>query len=85
MPRLYFHLFSTAGFVADEEGREVPDLAKAREVAVNGIRSLVADDAKGGLLDLRGRIEICDVTRKVLAVVRFAEAVEALQAPSNEH
>jgi hypothetical protein len=82
MPRLYFHLFSSAGFVPDQEGKEVPDLPRAREIAVNGIRSILADDARGGLVDFRGRIEICDGTKEVLAVVRFAEAVKVvLEAP----
>ena len=76
MARLYFNLFNSVGFVPDEEGKELPDLAAARETAVDAIRSLVADDARQGLVDLRGRIEVCDAAKEVLLVVRFAEAAE---------
>ena len=85
MPRLYFNLFNSVGFVPDQEGKEVPNLAKAREIAVDGIRSILADDARGGLVDLRGRIEICDETRQVLVTVRFTEAVEFVSGCPDEH
>ncbi len=78
MPRLYFNLFEGVRIVPDEEGKEVPDIATARDIAVNAIRSIVADDANQGVVDLRGRIEICNEEKEVLAVLRFSEAVELL-------
>ena len=59
----------------------MPDLAAAREIAVNGIRSMLADDVKHGVVDLRGRIDICSETGDVLAVVGFSEAVDILVEP----
>lgn len=39
-------------------------------------RSIVGEDAKQGLIDLAGRIEIMSETGDLLDVIPFAEAVE---------
>ena len=76
MARFYLNMSNGIGFVRDEEGQELPDLDAAREAAIAGIRSILSDEAKQGLLDLRGTVEITDESGQVLMVVPFKEAVE---------
>jgi len=76
MPRFHFHLFNHIGVVRDDVGREMPDLAAARQAAADDIRSLLSEDARAGLIDLRGRIEISDPHGEVLETVKFGDAVE---------
>jgi hypothetical protein len=64
------------GFVPDEEGRELPGLDAAHGEAIDGIRSLISDEARKGLIDLTGKIEIADATGNILAQVGYAEAIE---------
>lgn len=76
MPRYFLHLLNSIGYAADEEGRELADLDVARRKAIEGIRSIVSEEVKDGLIDLRGRIDVADQDGRVLLVVRFSEAVE---------
>ncbi|WP_374468328.1 hypothetical protein [Phenylobacterium sp.] len=75
MPRFYFHLVNRIGASPDEDGRELPDLATARQAAIDDIRSILSDDVKTGVLDLCGRIEIADEA-DLRTAVPFAEAIE---------
>jgi hypothetical protein len=76
MPRFHLHLHNRIGVSQDEEGEEFPHLAAARERAIASIRDILAEEVKGGVVDLRGRVEIADPHQEVLAVVPFADAVE---------
>ena len=76
MPCFYFHIFNAKGLARDDEGRELPDLASARDEAIAGIRSILAEELRYGLIDLGGRIEVADERDRVLLEVSFAEAVE---------
>jgi hypothetical protein len=77
VPHYYFHVHNSIGFVEDEEGRELPDEASARVEAVKGIRSILSEDVLGGVLDLKGRIDVVEEgdARPALTVA-FEEAVE---------
>ena len=70
------HLYNSLGFVPDEEGKELSDLAAARRVAADAIRDILGEEVKKGVIDLRGRIEIANEAQEALAVVPFLEAVE---------
>lgn len=76
MPRFFLHLFNRVGPVPDDEGTEVPDFATARHLAVQSVRDILSEEAKHGLIDLEGRIEIADEGGETLDVVPFASAVE---------
>lgn len=76
MPRFFLHIANRIGFAPDEEGVEADDLAAAVEQAKEGIRSILSDEAKGGRLDLNGRIEIADEGGAVLQTVPFPDAFE---------
>ena len=76
MGRLYLHVYNGMGFVRDEEGEEFPSLEAARRRAIEGIRSIISDEAKHGSIDLRGRIEITEATGEARIVLPFREAFE---------
>lgn len=77
MPRFYFDVVNRTGFVPDGEGMELADAAAARAAAIDSIRSILAEEARRGLVDLRGHV---DVRGEAGAFCRigFAEAVEVL-------
>ena len=76
MPRYRFNIDNGIGFVADEEGRELPDLAVARAEGMKGIRSILAEDVLNGRLDLKGRLDVVGQDGNILLTISFAEAVE---------
>jgi hypothetical protein len=82
MARYYMHLFNSIGSIPDEEGVEAADTAEAVRVAAVNIRSLLSEEVKGGVLDLRGRIEIEDAAGDVVRVVPFREAIELIAGGS---
>jgi hypothetical protein len=74
--RFYLNIRNGTGFVPDPEGQEVADLAAARAKAIEGIRSVLSEEARQGTLDLAGTIEITDEDGTILLIVPFNEAVE---------
>ncbi|HYD39066.1 MAG TPA: hypothetical protein VEA60_15725 [Allosphingosinicella sp.] len=76
MPRFYFHVCNGAGFVQDEEGRDLPDLEAARAEAIRGARSIMASDVQRGTLDLSSFIEIEDAEKRLVLTVGFEDAVD---------
>jgi hypothetical protein len=80
MARFYLHVINGAGRAPDEEGAELPDAQAAEKRAVEGIRSILADEAKAGWLDLDGRIEIADEHGAIVRIVSFEEALEIRRA-----
>jgi hypothetical protein len=76
MARFYLNIRNGIGFVEDPEGLELPDLATARARAIDGVRSLLSEEARNGQLDLTGSIEIADRDGTILLIIPFAEALE---------
>jgi hypothetical protein len=76
MPRFYLHLYNSIGAVCDEEGVELATLEAAQDQAVQSVRSIVADEAQRGILNLQGRVEIADANGRVLQVLFYREAFE---------
>jgi hypothetical protein len=75
MTRYYFHVCDHSGVSLDPDGVVLKDIATARRHAVIGARSLICDDIRRGILDLRGSIEVTDGHDKRVLVVRFQDAV----------
>jgi hypothetical protein len=48
MARYYFHLRQADELITDEEGQELPSPEKARAMAVDGARELVASAIRNG-------------------------------------
>ena len=76
MARYFLHINNGGGYSEDTEGQELDDLDAARAAAIEGVRSLLSEEARHGQLDLSGRIEIADQDGNILLVVPFTEAVE---------
>jgi hypothetical protein len=76
MDRYYFHLRNSIGAVEDEEGSEHSGLEAARHKAIEDVRSILSEEIRQGIIDLRGRIDVSDTHGNVLLTLRFSEAVE---------
>jgi hypothetical protein len=76
MPVYFLHVRNHTGFARDDEGAEFPDLEAARKQAVEGIRSILSDEMKQGMLDFRGRIEIATEDDELVDAVPFRAAFE---------
>lgn len=74
MTRFYFDVFNGHGEIRDEDGIELDGDGAATRIAIDSIRSMIAEDARRGVIDLQGRIVIRDDRDAVLATVRFADA-----------
>ena len=76
MPKYYFHLHNDID-APDEEGKELPDLDAAREVARDNARftfaQTVMDEGHGSL---EHRIDIEDEQGRVLDTVWFRDVVK---------
>jgi hypothetical protein len=75
MPRYFFHIYNDM-VAMDQEGTELPDMAAAREHAIEGARSLMAENLLQGRLRLHHRIEVADETGRVLMTIPFREMVD---------
>jgi len=75
MARYYLNIRNGGGYVEDAEGQELPDLAAARLQAIEGVRSVLSEEARQGEIDLSGSIEIADQAGNILLVLPFSEAV----------
>ena len=75
MPRFYFHLFNDVD-VPDCEGKELADLAAARDYADRQARALMAAMiVEEGRLVLHHRIDIEDEDHARIASVGFGDAL----------
>lgn len=83
MQRYFFNVYNGTGLTEDLEGLELPGLEAARTQALIGIRSIVGEEVGSGLVDLNGRLDICDGGGSVLLSVPFSDAVE-FRTPDKE-
>jgi hypothetical protein len=76
MPRFFLHIHNENGLTRDEEGMDASDQAAACAVARDSIRSIVSAEAREGLIDLGGRIEIEDDIGNLLTEIIFIDAFD---------
>lgn len=76
MPRFFFHIYNGHGNTLDDAGTDLADQASACRLAIDSVRSMVSEDARRGLIDLNGRIDVTDNRNNVLLTVEFAEAFD---------
>lgn len=74
MPHYFFQVCNGQGMTSDEEGIDLQDEAAARSMAMDSIRSIVAEEARKGVIDLDGYIEIENAECEVLTRIAFPEA-----------
>jgi hypothetical protein len=75
MPRFYLHVCNGTGYVEDEEGQELPDIAAARQAAIAGLRDIMASELKDGSLNPASFIEIQDEDGEYVTTISFEDAV----------
>ena len=73
MPLFYFHVYNDIVAI-DEEGLELPDLAAAREQAMESARELVCDGIHKGQLNLDHRIEVEDDQHRNVLTITYRDA-----------
>jgi hypothetical protein len=76
MARFFLNIINSIGSAPDEEGIELDSLDMAIEQAKDGVRSIIADEARSGRIDFDGRVEIVDGNGTILTVVPFPSAFE---------
>lgn len=81
MPRYYFQVCNGKGLTRDEEGVDLQDEAAARNMAMDSIRSIIAEEARKGIIDLDGYIDLTDAAAQPLTRIAFPEAF-TLRFPS---
>lgn len=74
MPRYFFYVFNGDGLTRDEEGIDLQDQAAATRMALDSIRSMISEEARKGVLDLDGYIDIVDGGAQSLLKVSFPDA-----------
>jgi hypothetical protein len=84
MPLFFLNIHNGFGVAQDDEGVDLPDLAAAREKAVEGIRSILSEEIKAGTIDLGGHVEVADADGNVLAAVHFEDAFRILRSPPSD-
>ena len=79
MAHFYFHLVDDIS-ARDEEGKELPDLAAARQHAERLARFTAAETMKEtGRLNLNHRIDVADGAGEVLAHIVFGDVITILR------
>lgn len=81
MPQYFFHVRNSTGYMLDEEGQELAGLEAARDTAVSAVRSIISEESKVGLVDLRGRVEVFDEAGLILLTLPFSEALDIRTGP----
>ena len=75
VPRFYFHLRNDID-VPDDEGKELPDLEAALELAASQARKLAGEVVKEqGRITLSHRIDVEDEDHKLLATIAIRDVV----------
>lgn len=74
MPHFYFQVRNGHRHTPDEDGLDLANQAAAVQIALESIRSMVAEDVQLGVVDLDGCIDIIDDEGNLLVTVSFAEA-----------
>ncbi|MCJ8156617.1 DUF6894 family protein [Sphingomonas sp. LaA6.9] len=77
MLKYFFHLHNHLES-RDREGKFLPDLNAAREVAISAARDIMSNNIKDGELCLSHRIEVEDASGRKVLVLRFGEALSIL-------
>ena len=75
MPKFFFNLRDDVS-INDWEGKELADVATARDLAVRHARGIMSEDVKDGRLVLKDEIEVVDEKGEPVLKLRFRDAIE---------
>jgi hypothetical protein len=78
MARYYMQLRDGTEHLLDPDGIESADLDELKKKVLIAVRGLMSEDIKGGLVDLRFRIDAEDREGIIVYTLAFAEAVKII-------
>ncbi len=78
MARYYLQLRDGSEQLLDPDGIEYADLDELRKKVLVAVRDLISQDVKGGVIDLRFRIDAEDRDGTIVYTLGFAEAVNII-------
>jgi hypothetical protein len=76
--RYYMQLRDGTEQMLDPEGLEYADLDELRKKVLISVRDLLSEDIKGGVIDLRFRVDAEDRDGLIVYTLGFAEAVNII-------
>jgi hypothetical protein len=76
MARYYMQLRDGTEHLLDPDGIESADLDELKKKVLIAVRGLMSEDIKGGVVDLRFRIDAEDREGIIVYTLAFAEAVK---------
>ena len=78
MARYYMQLRDGTEHLLDPEGIEYADIDELKKKVLIAVRGLMSEDIKGGVIDLRFRIDAEDRDGIIVYTLAFAEAVNII-------
>ena len=78
MARYYMQLRDGTDHLLDPDGIESADLDELKKKVLIAVRGLMSEDIKGGVVDLRFRIDAEDREGIIVYTLAFAEAVKII-------
>ena len=78
MPRYYMQLRDGSDEMLDPEGIEYANMDALKKKVLLAVRDLLSADVKGGVVDLRFRIDAEDRGGAIVYTLGFAEAVRII-------
>ena len=81
MPKFFFNLRDDVS-INDWEGKDLTDVAMARELAIKHARGMMSEDVKDGRLVLKDEIEVVDEQGEPVLKLPFRDAIEIDDGPA---
>ena len=78
MTRYYMQLRDGTDHLLDPEGLEYADIDDLKKKVLVAVRDLISGDVKGGVIDLRFRIDAEDRDGVIVYTLDFADAVHII-------
>ena len=78
MARYFLHLRDSTEQILDPEGQEFGDMDEVRHAVLAAARDLMAGDIRGGVIDLRFRIDAEDANGTIVYRLPFKHALSII-------
>jgi hypothetical protein len=78
VPRYYMQLRDGTDQLLDPDGIERADLDALRKDVLMAVRAMISEEVKGGVIDLRFRIDAEDREGVIVYTLAFAEALKII-------
>ena len=75
MARFFLHVRDRSGIICDEDGPELATFEAAVGEARRGIRSLLSESVRAGILDLDESVQIAGPAGSPILLIAFCDAI----------